>query len=84
MHAVATQWGKDVPHCVDAGNFSANFLLRAFKAIEVLGGSITMSHLNGGPLRVESTDHDVIVLVMPEMARPIPALPDFLRSFSAS
>ena len=84
MHKVALQWGKDQPHCVDCGNFNGSFLTRAFKAIEVLGGSVTMSHLNGGPLRVESTDHDVIVLVMPETARPIPALPAFLKSFSVS
>ena len=84
MNKVATEWGKDLPHCVNAGNFNANFLSRAFRAIESLGGSITMSHLNGGPLRVESTEHDVIVLVMPETARPIPALPDFLHDFSVS
>lgn len=84
MKTVAHQWGKDVPNCTNAGNFNPGFLTRAFKAIEALGGSITMSHLNGGPLRVESTDSDVIVLVMPEMARPVPALPHYLKAFAGS
>lgn len=83
MKAVAERWGKDCP-VVNAGNFNANFLLRAFKAIEQLGGSITMSHLDGGPLRVESTTGNAIVLVMPEMARDVPPLPDYLHHFVVS
>ena len=84
MKTVAHQWGSDTPNCTNAGNFNPGFLTRAFKAIEALGGSITMSHLNGGPLRIESTDSDVIVLVMPEMARPVPALPHYLKAFAGS
>ena len=83
MKAVAQRWGKDCP-VVSCGNFNGNFLLRAFKAIEQLGGSITMSALDGGPLRVESTDGSAIVLVMPEMAREVPPLPDYLHQFVVS
>ena len=78
---VAQVWGKDIPDCQSAGNFNAGFLLRSFKAIEALGGSVTMSHLSGGPLRVESTEGNAIVLVMPELARPVPPLPDYLTAF---
>lgn len=83
MKAVSETWGKDVA-VVNAGNFNANFLLRAFKAIEQLGGSITMSHLAGGPLRVESTEGGAIVLVMPESARKVPPLPHYLEAFAHS
>jgi hypothetical protein len=83
MKTVATLWGKDVP-CLNAGNFNAGYLQRAFRAIESLGTSITMSHLDGGPLRIESTSGCAMVMVMPEKARPIPALPDFLFQFAHS
>ena len=83
MGEVARRWGKDMP-VVNAGNFNGNFLVRAFRAIEQLGGSVTMSHLDGGPLRVESTDGSAIVLVMPETARDIPPLPDYLHAFVVS
>ena len=84
MKKVAEQWGKDVPDCTTAGNFNAGYLARSFKAIEAMGSSITLSHLNGGPLRVEAADHTALVLVMPETARPIPPLPEFLIAFGNS
>lgn len=83
MKTVATQWGKDCP-CVDAGNFDASYLQKAFRAIESLGSSVTMSHLNGGPLRVESHDSPVMVMVMPQTAEPIRPLPEFLHQFANS
>ena len=83
MRTVAEQWGKDTP-CVDAGNFSAEFLQKAFRAIESLGSSVTLSHLNGGPLRVESTVGTAMVMVMPESARPIPDLPEYLFAYAHS
>jgi hypothetical protein len=83
MKTVAEQWGKDCP-CVDAGNFNAGFLQKAFRAIESLGSSVTLSHLNGGPLRIESTVGTALVMLMPETARPIPELPDYLLQFANS
>jgi hypothetical protein len=83
MKTVAVQWGKDCP-CVDAGNFSATYLQKAFRAIESLGSSVVMSHLNGGPLRVESLESQAMVMIMPQTAQPIPELPDFLYAFANS
>jgi len=83
MKTVATLWGKDIP-CVNAGNFNANYLQKAFRSIESLGSSITMSHLEGGPLRIESTTGCALVMVMPETARPIPELPEYLLKFANS
>ena len=83
MKTVAQQWGKDMP-CLNAGNFNAGYLQRAFRAIESLGSSITMSHLDGGPLRIESVEGCSMVMLMPETARPIPGLPEFLHGFAMS
>lgn len=83
MNVIATQWGKDCP-CVDAGNFDAGYLQKAFRAIDSLGSSVTMSHLNGGPLRVESLDSPVMVMIMPQSAQPIRPLPEFLHEFANS
>ena len=83
MKVIAEQWGKDMP-CINAGNFHAQYLQRAFRAIESLGASVTMSHLDGGPLRIESTTGCALVMVMPEKARPIPDLPDYLFQFAQS
>ena len=83
MKTVSEQWGKDCP-CVDAGNFNANYLQKAFRAIESLGSSVTLSHLNGGPLRIESTVGTALVMLMPETANPIPQLPDYLHQFANS
>jgi len=83
MKTVASTWGKDTA-CVDAGNFDASYLQKAFRAIESLGSSITLSNLNGGPLRIESTVGCAMVMVMPQTARPIPDLPEYLFEFANS
>ena len=83
FRVVAETWGKDIP-CVDCGNFNASYLQKAFRAIESLGSSITLSHLSGGPLRIESTTGCALVMVMPETARPIPELPEYLLKFANS
>ena len=83
MKTVAMTWGKDCP-VINSGNFNASYLQRAFRAIESLGSSITLSHLDGGPLRVESTVGQAMVMVMPETARPVPELPEYLLQFANS
>lgn len=83
MKVIAETWGKDTP-CVSCGNFNATYLQKAFRSIESLGSSVTMSHLDGGPLRIESTTGCAMVMVMPETARPIPELPEYLLQFANS
>lgn len=81
MQQVAQRWGKTPSMAETCGRYDAIYLQRAFKAIDVLGGSVVMAALDGGPLRIESSNQDVIVLVMPQTANPIPSLPDFLLSY---
>lgn len=87
MQAIAEQWGKDCPNqqfCTEAGNFNASYLQKAFRAIEALGSSLTVSHLNGGPLRIESLSTAAMVMVMPEYAQEVPELPEYLFEYADS
>ena len=41
-----------------------------------------LSSFNGGPMRIEEGSGDIVVLVMPQTAEPIPPIPQWLRNYA--
>jgi hypothetical protein len=83
MVEIAGRWGKTPSMSATAGRYDATYLQ---KAVKVLGGahaSITFSSLDGGPLRVQSADQFILIMIMPQSADPIPPVPDWLPAFAA-
>jgi len=83
MQAVLERWGKAPSSSDTAGRYDATYLNKAIKALGGAHASITFSCFDGGPLRLQSPDQDVVILVMPQTADPIPPVPDWLEVFSA-
>lgn len=65
-----------------AGRYDQLYLQKAIKGLSAFDSSIVMSAFDGGPLRLETDDNNVIVLVMPQEARPIPSLPDWICKYA--
>ena len=41
-----------------------------------------MSAFDGGPMRLQTDRGNVVILVMPQTAEPIPPIPDWLINFA--
>lgn len=65
-----------------AGRYDQLYLQKAIKGLSAFDSSIVMSAFDGGPLRLETDDNNVIILVMPQEARPIPSLPDWICKYA--
>ena len=46
------------------------------------GGSLVLSAFDGGPLRLQGEGLELMILVMPQTAEPIPPIPDWVLRFS--
>ena len=65
-----------------AGRYDQLYLQKAIKGLSAFDSSIVMSAFDGGPLRLETDDNNVIILVMPQEAKPIPRLPDWICKYA--
>ena len=64
------------------GRYDQLYLQKAIKGLSAFNSSIVMSAFDGGPLRLETDDNNVIILVMPQEARPIPSLPEWICKYA--
>lgn len=84
--------GQQVDSC---GRYDAKLLLKALRAAEGLGDSISLSGLSGGPLlvNIETALEDVkkvvrmqstglLLMLMPQTAQPVPPPPGWARRWS--
>lgn len=67
-----------------AGRYDTVLIRKALDAAESLGASVVLSSLVGGPLRVAIEGTDAMLLIVPQTALPIPALPEWLEAWSAT
>ena len=82
MLGIIDKWGKTPAMSATAGRYDATYLQKAIKCLGGAHTSITFSSLDGGPLRVQSGDQGVVILIMPQSAEPIPSVPDWLSAYT--
>lgn len=78
------RWGATPQLSATAGRYETAFLEKAIKTVGVCAPSLVLSCFDGGPLRLQSETIDICVLVMPQAAEPIPAVPTWIQEFAAS
>lgn len=82
LAACVQRWGATPALSSTAGRYRVTYLERAIKAAGLLADSLVLSAFDGGPLRLQGETIELIILVMPQTAEPIPALPDWIQDFS--
>lgn len=79
--ACIQRWGAIPALTTTAGRYKVAYLERAIKNAGLLSDSLVLSAFDGGPLRVQGESIELCILVMPQTAEPIPAVPDWLACF---
>jgi hypothetical protein len=82
LAACVQRWGSTPKLSETAGRYRVAYLERAIKAAGLLADSLVLSAFDGGPLRLQGESIELIILVMPQTAEPIPALPEWIQEFS--
>lgn len=82
LSACVERWSATPTSSATAGRYATTYLTKALKAAGLHNDSIVMSAFDGGPLRLHSETLDMLILVMPQTAEPIPTLPDWICSFA--
>jgi hypothetical protein len=82
LAACVERWGATPELSQTAGRYRVAYLERAIKAAGLLADSLVLSAFDGGPLRLQGESIELIILVMPQTAEPIPAFPDWIQEFS--
>lgn len=84
LAACVARWGATPSLSQTAGRYRIAYLERAIKAAGLLADSLVLSAFDGGPLRLQGESIELIILVMPQTAEPIPELPDWIQAFGAA
>jgi hypothetical protein len=66
-----------------AGRYDLGLLLKALKALGNEDDAVVLSAWQGGPLRLQRRDVSAVILLMPQEAQPLPAVPAWLEDFAA-
>lgn len=82
--ACIQRWSATPPLSSTAGRYASSYLLDAIKAAGACSDSIVLSAFDGGPLRLHCDGLEMLILLMPQTAKPIPPLPDWVCSFAQS
>lgn len=84
IEAAVGRWGAEPKVSSTAGRYDIGLLLSAIKAMVDDTDSIVISGYDGGPLRLQREDIQIVVLLMPQEAQPIPAVPPWLSDYAAA
>lgn len=80
--ACVRRWGATPAVSATAGRYDSAYLERALKTVSHLCDSLVLSGFDGGPLRLQSEALELLILVMPQTAAPIPPLPEWILQFA--
>lgn len=80
LRACVARWGQTPEASATAGRYDAGLLERAIKAAGSLADSIVLSAFDGGPLRLQGEGLEILIVLMPQTAEPIPPLPQWILS----
>jgi hypothetical protein len=78
LQSCIERWGRTPRVSETAGRYDAGLLERAIKAAGSLAESITLSAFDGGPLRLQGAGLEILILLMPQTALPIPPVPQWI------
>lgn len=82
LAACLDTWGAAPSVSATAGRYSTHYLEKAIKAAGSLTDALVLSAFDGGPLRLQGDGLELMVLVMPQTAEPIPPVPDWAVKFA--
>lgn len=77
LKAAIDRWGTAPSTASSCGRFDVNLLKRVLEATGS-DGSVVLAGMDGGPLRLQCQDLEVVALLMPQQREPIPPLPQWL------
>lgn len=75
------RWSTTPESSATAGRYDSELLLHAIKAAAG-SPSLVLTGFDGGPLRLQSESLQAVILVMPQTAEPIPAIPEWLVAYA--
>lgn len=75
-------WGESPEVSSTAGRYDLPLLHKAVRAMTASANSIVISGYQGGPLRIQREDTEIVVLLMPQTAQEIPPAPAWLADFA--
>lgn len=81
--AALDYWGATPKLSRTAGRYDLGLLLKALKALGNEDDAVVLSAWQGGPLRLQRRDVSAVILLMPQEAQPLPAVPAWLEDFAA-
>lgn len=76
------RWDEIGKSSATAGRYDITYLQRAIKSLSSINSSVTLHSFDGGPMRIQESSGNIVILVMPQIALPIPPVPDWLRQYS--
>jgi hypothetical protein len=77
------RWGQTPKLSETAGRYDSALLERTIKAAGCLASSIVLSAYDGGPLRIQAQGLELLILLMPQTAEPIPPVPEWILATSS-
>jgi len=80
--ACVQRWSATPEVSATAGRYDATYLEKAVKAAGLLCDSLVLNAFDGGPLRLQGEGLELMILVMPQTAEPIPPIPEWVLRFS--
>ena len=78
------RWGNSPQVSATAGRYESRYVERALKGLSGLSESVVLSAFDGGPLRIQTDEGNIVVLVMPQSAEKIPSVPEWLSEYAMS
>ena len=76
------RWSNTPATSPTAGRYNLTYINKALRSLSVFDSSIALSAFDGGPLRIQGADNNLIILVMPQTAEPIPKIPYWLEKYA--
>lgn len=76
------RWEATDAKTATAGRYSVSYVQRAIKGLSSISSSVTLHSFDGGPMRIQEETGDIVILVMPQTAEPIPSIPDWIYKYS--
>lgn len=78
------RWSMTPTVSNSSGRYNITYINNALKSLSVFNSSIVLSAFDGGPMRIQGADDNIVILVMPQTAEPIPPCPDWLQRFASN
>ena len=72
------RWSATPELSATAGRYKTAYLEKAIRHAGLHADSLVISAFDGGPLRIQGETIELVLLVMPQVAEPIPPVPDWI------